>query len=255
MRRVHFDQIESTNDEARRLAAEAPGEPLLVTAAVQSAGRGRQGRTWHSPRGGAWLSLAWPTGRPAAAYAAASLAAAAAVYRALCRVAPEVAPHLRIKWPNDLMLHDAKVAGILCEQLPPAGAAAHGWLIVGVGVNVDFDVALLPDNLRRRPTTLAAGAGRPVAVEAVIDALAAELRAALADFEAQGFSAALHAELQQRLADVGQRQTCTTPRGTITGRVAGLDAAGRLLLETEEHGLATCDSGELIDAASRIDAD
>ena len=67
MRRIHYDIIDSTNSEARRLAAADLREPLLVTAAEQSAGRGRQGREWQSPHGGAWMSLAWPARQPPAA--------------------------------------------------------------------------------------------------------------------------------------------------------------------------------------------
>ena len=116
MRRIHFEVTESTNTEARRLAAEYPGECLLVTAATQSAGRGRHGRAWESPRGGAWLSVVWPTRQPPLAYAAVSLVAAIAVRRALLEV---VDTHrLQIKWPNDVLIDDRKVVGILCEQWP-----------------------------------------------------------------------------------------------------------------------------------------
>ena len=78
MRRIHFEVTDSTNSQARLLAAAHPGERLLVTAAEQTAGRGRQGRQWISPRGGAWLTIAWPMRLAPAAYRAASLAAASA---------------------------------------------------------------------------------------------------------------------------------------------------------------------------------
>jgi BirA family transcriptional regulator, biotin operon repressor / biotin---[acetyl-CoA-carboxylase] ligase len=243
MRRFHFDVTDSTNTQARRLGAEHPGEPLLVTATEQSAGRGRNGRTWHSPMGGAWLSVAWPRRRSAAAYAAVGLVAAAAVRRALVDAAPEVAERLRIKWPNDLLLDDGKVAGILCEQSPD-GAGDPGVLIVGVGVNVDFDSATLPGDLRRPATTLRDALGRSVLVETIIGGVAARLAEVLADFEANGIAPALLDELRAHLADVGTHRTWDGPAGRITGVIRGIDDAGRLLLEGPDGPLA-CETGEL----------
>ncbi len=249
MRRIHFDETDSTNGQARRLAAEHSGELLLVTAAVQTAGRGRQGRTWTSPPGGAWLSVVWPTQKPAAAWAGASLVAAVAVRRALCAAAPELAAQLRIKWPNDLLRADGKVAGILCEQIPGDGAKRPGCLIVGVGVNVDFDLALLPPELRHPPATLRGALERPIAVETIIDAVASQLAAALADFESNGLSQSLLDELQRSLACVGTTQTWQSPRGAVTGRVLGVDDAGRLLLQ-DAAGIFACETGELTPSPS-----
>jgi BirA family transcriptional regulator, biotin operon repressor / biotin---[acetyl-CoA-carboxylase] ligase len=243
MHHIHFTATDSTNSQARRLAAEHPGERLLVTAAVQTAGRGRQGRVWESPRGGAWLSFVWPTRQPPRAYAAASLAAAAAVRRALAEAAPEVAPELRIKWPNDLLLSDRKVAGILCEQIP-ATPPASGLLIIGVGVNVEFDLALLPPDLRHPPTTLRAAAGRSIAVDAVANEVARRLAEAMTQFESEGLSPSLLAELTASLANVGTVRTWQSAGGDATGRVLGLDDAGRLLLEGPA-GVTACETGEL----------
>ena len=242
MRRIHFDATDSTNTQARRLTAAHPGERLFVTAAVQTAGRGRQGRVWESPRGGAWLSVVWPTRQAAGAYAAASLAVAVAVRRALGEAVPELAGELRIKWPNDLLLADCKVAGILCEQIP-ATPSASGLLIIGVGVNVDFDLALLPPDLRHSPTTLSAAAGRPMAVDAVIDAVARHLADSMMRFESDGLSQSLLAELQASIAYVGTVRTWESPGGAVTGRVLGLDDAGRLLLDGP-GGVIACETGE-----------
>jgi BirA family biotin operon repressor/biotin-[acetyl-CoA-carboxylase] ligase len=245
MRRFHFDVTDSTNTQARRLGAEHPGEPLLVTAAEQSAGRGRNGRTWHSPMGGAWLSVAWPRRRPAAAYAAVGLVAAAAVRRALVDAAPEVAERLRIKWPNDLLLDDDKVAGILCEQSAD-GTGGPGVLIVGVGVNVDFDPATLPEGLRRPASTLSAALGRSVPVEPIVEAVALRLAEALTTFETDGLAPTMLAELRAHLADFGKRRTWDGPQGYISGVIRGIDDAGRLLLEGP-HGPLACETGELAD--------
>lgn len=228
MRRLHFETTESTNAESRRLAAEYPGECLLVTAATQTAGRGRHGRTWESPRGGAWLSLVWPARQPPVAYSAVSLVAALAVRRALVGV---IEPRrLVIKWPNDLLIDDRKVVGILCEQWPGVDKAP-GIVVIGIGINVDFDLALLPTDLRHPATSLSHAVGHAVPVEDVIDAVATNLEQLLEEFEVTGLSAEFVEELANCLAYVGQERGWQSPRGEIQGHVRGVDAGGRLLLE------------------------
>ncbi len=245
MRRLHFDATDSTNVQARALAEAHPGEPLLVTATVQTAGRGRHGRSWQSPPGGAWLSVVWPAPRTAgAATAGVALAAAVAVRRAVCRVAPEAAPRLRIKWPNDLLLDDCKIAGILCEHAPLARDGAAGALIVGVGVNVDFDPALFPPDLRHPATTLRAALGHSPSVEEVIAAVAGSLEVVLQAYAATGLDDALRAELADHLAYLGEVRTWLLPTGPIAGRVLGIDDEGRLLLDGP-RGIIACDTGEL----------
>jgi BirA family biotin operon repressor/biotin-[acetyl-CoA-carboxylase] ligase len=243
MLRIHFDSTDSTNDQARRLAAEHPGEVLLVTAAEQTAGRGRRGRTWHSPRGGAWLTLVRPLTKPPAAYAGASLAAALGVYRAILRVLPEVETRLRVKWPNDLLLDGLKIAGILCEQFP-AAAGAPPVVVIGVGVNVDLNLDAFAGELRHPATTLSMAVRRAVAVDNCVDSLATELDAVLTAFEATGLDEAMLTALRTRLADVGEVRTLNSANGSLTGRVVGLDDAGRLLLEGPA-GMVAYNVGEL----------
>jgi BirA family transcriptional regulator, biotin operon repressor / biotin---[acetyl-CoA-carboxylase] ligase len=241
VRRIHYETIDSTNVEARRLAADLR-EPLLVTAAEQSAGRGRQGREWQSPRGGAWLSLAWPARQPPAAYAAVSLAAAAGVLRALRELAARSPQRFEVKWPNDILLDERKVAGILCEQRLGGGVHAD-MIIIGVGVNVNFDHTLFPTDLRHPATTLAAALDKPFNVDVVVDKVAEHLEAALNAFEVEGLSASLLTELRESLAYVGAVRTWNGPNGANQGRVIGLDDAGRLLLDTPAGRIA-CDTGE-----------
>lgn len=228
MRRIHFPVTDSTNTAARQLSTEHPGECLLITAATQAAGRGRQGRVWESPLGGAWLSMVWPTRQPPVAYVAVALVAAIAVRRALLDVVD--AALLKIKWPNDVLIDDRKVVGILCEQWPGENGTP-GVLVIGIGVNVDFDLALLPPDLRHPATTLSHATGRALPVDDVIDAVAEQVTAALEEFEATGLNAELVAELRGCLAYVGTERSWQTPRGEISGRVLGIDDLGRLLLE------------------------
>jgi BirA family biotin operon repressor/biotin-[acetyl-CoA-carboxylase] ligase len=241
IRRIHYDIIDSTNSEARRLVTPELDAPLLVTAAEQFAGRGRHGRSWRSPRGGAWMSLIWPARQQPAAYSAISLAAAVGVLRGLREVAKPGAD-FRIKWPNDVLIHDCKVAGILCEQRLGGGSQAEA-VIVGVGVNVDFDIAELPCDLRHPATTLRAAFGKPLAVDQVINAVTDGLVESLQTYETQGLNQELLAEIRENLAYVGSVKAWRSSNGLIEGRVVGVDGAGRLLLDCPT-GQVACEVGE-----------
>ncbi len=245
MRHVHLDITDSTNLQARRIASQDGGECVLVTAAEQTAGRGRLGRQWKSPRGGAWLSLAWPMKKAPSTYATASLVAAIAVVRALGEIVPECDNLLQIKWPNDVLLKGRKVACILCEQALAASPGCSGTLIVGVGVNVDFDLAVLPDGLRHPATTLRQEVNCPVSVNDVSNAVAARLVQLLTDFETEGLTEPLVQELQSRLAYIGMERSFELAACVTRGIVTGIDQVGRLMIQCADGSMAFA-SGELL---------
>lgn len=126
-----LDTVGSTLDVAHELGAAGAPHGAVVVAAVQTAGRGRQGRRWHSPRGGVWLSLLLRPAQPPVGGALA-LRAGMAARDALQAVLPGHEP--RIKWPNDIILGGRKVGGVLCEASWSGGT--FGWVCVGVGINV-----------------------------------------------------------------------------------------------------------------------
>lgn len=120
----------STMDSLHQLAAAGAPAGTAVLADEQTAGRGSRGRVWRSPPGGLWLSV---LGRPATAdLELVSLRAGLAVAEALDRLTPRV--ELRLKWPNDLMLEDRKVGGILCEARWQGPSLC--WVVIGLGLNV-----------------------------------------------------------------------------------------------------------------------
>ena len=221
----------STNaDVLAEVRRAAPPRPQLLAAVEQTAGRGRLGRRWSTAPGSALLfSLAVPTRAPPEGVAAASLACAVALAAAL---RAEGIP-LAIKWPNDLLLDERKLAGTLIELAIDADGART--LVVGVGLNLWCDAAqraqigqpaaalaeriALPDLAAERELRLARLAG------ALLDALAL--------FEAQGF-VPLHARYMQWLAWVGAEVELSQRQTRVgRGRLCGVDAAGRLLVEVE----------------------
>jgi BirA family transcriptional regulator, biotin operon repressor / biotin---[acetyl-CoA-carboxylase] ligase len=154
------ESCESTNDlAAARARADAP-EGLVVATDVQTAGRGRLGRAWHSPAGESlYLSILLRPMRPPPEIPPLTLLAGAAVARALARIGFQP----RLKWPNDVQLDGAggarrKVAGILTEMATEGNRVGH--VVVGLGLNVNTPA--FPDELRETATTLTHVAGRVV---------------------------------------------------------------------------------------------
>ncbi|MEX0744057.1 MAG: biotin--[acetyl-CoA-carboxylase] ligase [Phycisphaeraceae bacterium] len=243
MRRLHHDTLDSTNAEARRLVARGVALPVLVTANRQTAGRGRQGRTWQSPRGGAWMSCVWPTVHPAEHYAALPLVAALALWRTVRARLDDAAsidtPPLRIKWPNDLLVGGGKVAGVLCER-----EADGACVVIGVGINVNFSAAELPANVRYPAVTLRDVLGAAVELDALIADFADDLAHLLRGFERDGFTAAMRRDVLERLAFRDEAVELAAADGrVIAGRITGIDASGRVLLATPagEKGFAVGD--------------
>jgi BirA family biotin operon repressor/biotin-[acetyl-CoA-carboxylase] ligase len=214
--RLHLRETTSTNDRARELALAGAPHGALVTAGAQSAGRGRQGRTWAAPPGRALLlSLLlrqWDRLLPLrAGLAVADLAAGAAV----------------VKWPNDVLLGGGKLAGVLVEARPPE------WAVVGIGINVAVEAASLPPDVRERAATL----GRPPhALEATLD----ELLESLADRLAEPASDCLAA---LRARDALLDRPVRWDGGEGTG--AGIDDSGGLLVRLADGTIARLDAGEV----------
>jgi BirA family biotin operon repressor/biotin-[acetyl-CoA-carboxylase] ligase len=215
--RLHLRETTSTNDRARALAAAGAPHGALVTAAAQTEGRGRQGRTWAAPPGRALL-MSLVLRAPdrmlplAAAVAVADVAGARAA----------------IKWPNDVLLDGRKVAGILAEARPQ-----EGWAVLGVGLNVAVRIEDLPPELRETAATLGL---EPRDVERVLGRLLAALERALA-LDTPALLDAWRARDALRGRDVawagGQ------------GRAAGIDGDGRLVVELAGGGRTALSAGEV----------
>lgn len=131
LRLYYFPRVDSTMDVLHQLASEGAEAGTAVLAGEQLGGRGSRGRSWYSPPGGLWLSVLF---RPAATAGVEvmSLRVGLVVAEALDPLLPTRA--LQLKWPNDLMLGERKVGGILCEARWQGHAL--GWVTVGVGLNV-----------------------------------------------------------------------------------------------------------------------
>lgn len=224
-REVHAE-LDSTNAEAlRRLAAGAPG-PLWLLARRQTVARGRRGRAWAMPEGNFAATLVLRPGAPAAGLALRSFAAALALFDALV-AATGRAELFALKWPNDVLLGGAKLAGILLET----GGSPPG-LAIGFGVNlaaVPDAAALEPGALA--PVSLRGATGIAPDPEDFLDLLAPAMAAWEARLAAEGF-APLRAAWLARAARLGEPVTARLPGRVVEGRFESIDATGALVLAT-----------------------
>jgi BirA family biotin operon repressor/biotin-[acetyl-CoA-carboxylase] ligase len=222
-----FDELDSTNRWALDRAREGAAEGLVVVADHQTAGRGRLDRTWEARPGSSPLvSVLLGGGTPADAHLAV-VGVGVALTRAVHRVAGIDAG---IKWPNDIVVADRKLAGILAEQ---EGAA----LVVGLGVNVNWEA--FPPELADIATACNLEAGGPVDADALLAAFLDELGTALDDPIA---SERAHRDL---LVTIGRRVRVSLTRGdALEGQAVGLGVHGELEVRTDDgkvHAVTTGD--------------
>lgn len=231
-----FDEIESTSSFCVSQAKAGAPAGLAVMAGLQTAGRGSRGRHWESPKGNLFLSVLLRPEMPVAALGVFPLLAGLAVADAMRAVLPPGdAPML--KWPNDVLLGGAKLAGLLIDATPEAGRI--DWLVVGMGVNL----ANKPQMADRRTACLT-DYGVTLAPQAsallVLDALSARLE----EFAAKG-AARIQGEWLAAAHPIGTELTVRGAGRHVTGRFAGLSAAGELLLRIETR-IEKFQTGEIL---------
>jgi BirA family transcriptional regulator, biotin operon repressor / biotin---[acetyl-CoA-carboxylase] ligase len=200
---VHHRVVDSTNERAKALAAAGAPHGTLVTADEQTAGRGRQGRSWLAEAGAAVLMSVVLRPPPEALPLAAAVA-----------VAEAVPVEAAIKWPNDVLVDGRKLAGILVEGRPQ-----DGWAVLGIGLNVSAPAGGFPEQLREIATALPAGIARDEVLAALIARLEARLASPLPE---------VLAEWRRRDALLGQEIGWEGGSGVA----AGIDEDGSLLVET-----------------------
>ena len=221
----------STNADLLVQSDLPPGRFDFLAAEYQSAGRGRRTRSWFAPPGGSiCLSIGWSFQSLPASIGALSLAAGVCVLRALKRSG---VPGVELKWPNDLVAGDAKLAGVLAELR--AEAAGPAFVVIGIGLNVALGASVL-ERVKASgtlATDLATLSPAPPDRDAITAALLAETIAGLQQFERQGFSA-FAAEWHAADALAGKAVQVKLDAGSIRGHARGIDAEGALCVQTRD---------------------
>lgn len=219
-----FEALDSTNAEALRRAAAGERGPLWLLARRQTAARGRRGRAWATPAGNLAASLILTPGGTPGDLALRSFVAALALAEALDDVTgrPEL---FRLKWPNDVLLSRAKLAGILLETQGPS-------LVVGFGVNLAaVPPAAALETGALRPVALAAATGVRVGPEAFLQALAPAVARWESRLATEGFGPVRQAWLERAIG-VGQPVVARLPGRMVRGTFRTIDATGALVLGT-----------------------
>ena len=234
---VALDEAGSSNDEAKARARAGAPEGTVIWARRQSAGRGRRGRAWDSPPGNLYLSVVLRPDCEARRVAQLSFVAALA---ALDLVDGPLPGRARCKWPNDILVDGAKVAGILLESaLRPRGRV--DWVVLGIGVNLASHPGLtgpVPS------TSLAAAGADALAPEAALSAFLAALARRRRAWQDEGFGAIRRAWLA-RAHGLGGPVSVASGGRRLAGVFEGIDAEGALVLARDDEAPLSIPAGDV----------
>jgi len=232
-----YDELDSTNAEARRRAEAGAGGPVWITALRQTAGHGRRGRPWTTSTGNLAATLLLTTEKPAAEAAQLSFVAAlAAADLAQTCLGPGAA---RLKWPNDVMIYGRKAVGILIES----GTRADGalWMAVGIGINL----AHAPTDVERPATSFAEHmATSPPAPLEALDILATRFEHWRALWAAEGF-APIARGWTESAQGLGEPCVARLPNQTHRGVAEGLEMDGALRLRLDDGAVLRITAGDV----------
>jgi BirA family transcriptional regulator, biotin operon repressor / biotin---[acetyl-CoA-carboxylase] ligase len=220
---LSYDVIDSTNEEAKRLALAGGQHGAVIWAEAQTEGKGRDGRQWISDAGNLYCSLLLQPCAPQVNLPQLSFVTSLALYQALEGVV-ETAHELMLKWPNDLLLDGKKLGGILLETLPDENSDAR-WVIVGIGVNVDHH----PSEVRYPATSLKSAGVEIISAKIVLSRFLNCFEPLYAEWLERGFEG-IRAKWLECAAFLGEEITLNITEDKIRGIFVGIDAAGQLLL-------------------------
>jgi BirA family transcriptional regulator, biotin operon repressor / biotin---[acetyl-CoA-carboxylase] ligase len=238
VRLVVHDTVGSTNAEALACARAGDPGPLWVAARRQTAGRGRRGRAWVSEPGNLHASLLLTDPSPPRHAPELSFVSALALHDAIAELAPGLALRLTFKWPNDLLVDRAKLAGILVEG---EDTAAHGLAAaVGIGVNCVHH----PTEASYAAVDLQA-LGNDVTAVALLRGLSATMARRLRQWDRGAGFPAVRRDWLARASGIGEPIRVRTAHDHLEGVFAALDAAGRLVLAAPDGTTRVIGAGEV----------
>lgn len=230
--RIHyFDEIDSTQEAARELAAGGAAQGSVVIAERQSAGRGRMGRSWHSPSGvNLYMTIVLRPRMPLSEVPLLSLVAGVAAAQAIEPIAPRL---VSLKWPNDIWLRGRKAGGIIAEAVTDHSQALD-FVLLGIGINVNLDANDVPEELRGKATSIRIATGRPCDRMALAGSLFSLLDSRYMEFETSGFDA-IRPQWERFSALTSKRVAIVDGARRTAGVVKGIDSTGALTLDTGQQ--------------------
>ncbi|UHA72992.1 biotin--[acetyl-CoA-carboxylase] ligase [Paenibacillus sp. 481] len=218
-------KTESTQNEATAWLLSGAKEGAVVIAEEQTGGRGRRGRNWHSPAGkGIWMSVVLQPSMPLQFTPHLTLLTAVAICRAIKKMHPV---EVGIKWPNDLLVNERKVCGILLESQAEDERLLS--VIAGIGISANLSADDYPPELREIATSLSEVTGHGWDRAQLIAELLFEFEQLYHLYEEQGFGP-IRSLWEAQSITIGRMVSVDTPHGVVTGIAQSLDESGALVL-------------------------
>ncbi len=239
-KKIHYlSETDSTNNVARELAEQGFKEGTIVVSETQTRGKGRLGRKWISPKGGIWLSIILKPKIKPSELIKITLLTAVAVAKA---IKEELNINAEIKWPNDVLVDERKVCGILTETFSQGEKLQY--VIVGIGINANFDISVFPEELRRTATSLKKVLGREINRERLICSL---LRKMEFYYEAlmKGRTKAILNEWRKLSSMLGYKVEVSSFKERFEGTAVDIDNEGWLIVKLDDGTLKKIVSGDV----------
>jgi BirA family biotin operon repressor/biotin-[acetyl-CoA-carboxylase] ligase len=239
--RIHyFDEVGSTQRIAAEMAEDGAAQGTVVIAELQTAGRGRMGRSWHSPPGmNLYCTTILRPSMPLPEVPRLSLVAGVAAAEALETVAPEI---VSLKWPNDIWLKRRKAGGIIAEAVTDSRQRLS-CVLLGIGINVNLALEDIPEDLRDKATSVRIATGRRCDRIELAAALFNRLNTRYMETEDSGF-AAVKPAYERYMALKGRRVAVVDAGTSVEGAVNGIDEDGALVLASV-NGLTRILTGDV----------
>jgi BirA family biotin operon repressor/biotin-[acetyl-CoA-carboxylase] ligase len=239
----YFPELESTNIIAKEKAlhgTEAIDEGTIIIAEKQSAGKGRLGREWFSPAGGIWLSIILYPQLPPSYIPRITLMTAVAVVKAI-RMYTQI--ESQIKWPNDILINEKKVCGILTEM--SAELDMINWVVVGMGINANIDHQKFPENIQANTISLKETLGKEVLRVKLAQVFLQEFEKYYDKLKRKEFFSILE-EWKLNSHTLGRKIRVDIGERIITGEAVDINEEGALVLKKENGELIKIISGTII---------
>jgi BirA family transcriptional regulator, biotin operon repressor / biotin---[acetyl-CoA-carboxylase] ligase len=230
---VHYRRLRSTNTTAYRLAQQSATEWTVVVADAQTKGRGRRGRRWKSPKGGLWFSILLRPNVPSPKLPLLQFLAAVATRQAL---EDETGLSVKLKWPNDLVLGNAKLGGILIESKTLADRIS--FAILGIGLNINQSKAQLPPEA----ISLRLVSGKQHDLRLLLRAILDQMRSSYDDLDNPS---KIMEDWWRNCVHRPLRVQVTVSKDAVTGVSRAIDEDGSLVIETDDHKIRRVSEGSL----------
>jgi BirA family biotin operon repressor/biotin-[acetyl-CoA-carboxylase] ligase len=231
-----FDEIDSTNDEAKRLARSQPIGNFVISAKKQTKGRGQYGREWDSSGSNLYMSILLQPDLPREIFSQCSFLSALSLYDVIHNLAKKqgIELNMSLKWPNDLLINEAKIAGILLESIGP-------YLIIGIGLNIEHH----PVIQGRNTTSMKALGLACVTPQNMIDLIMQAFEGYYKTWLSKGFMPVRKLWLL-RAHKLGSIITANDGKQRISGEFVDIDQMGAIRLKLANGAMHSMSAGEVL---------